>query len=114
MITKNIIHIDDMAWQHLRKDLTEDVLGKPLIPESLTNVNITLTKVQQGGSFAVHVDPYHHIFYFLQGIGEGLLGKKTYQITPGTVVHIPAGEQHGYKNTGTADLILLTINIPKS
>ncbi|MFX0093132.1 MAG: cupin domain-containing protein [Candidatus Hodarchaeota archaeon] len=48
----------------------------------------------------------------MKGEGKTWLGDKVYTIKPGMIVQIPAGEQHGYKNTGEEELMLLTINIP--
>ena len=114
MIRKRIYKLDEKEWAATRKDLTKEVYGKSLIPEDLTNNKIVLTKVNPGGEFTLHKDPYHHIFYFLSGKGEGKLGEETYQIKPNLVVEVPAGEIHGYKNTGETDLLLLTVNIPIS
>jgi quercetin dioxygenase-like cupin family protein len=35
-----------------------------------------------------------------------------YPVGPETVVQVPAGEVHAYRNTGGTEMILLTLNIP--
>ena len=112
MIQKRFYELKELEWKTTRKDLTKDVFGKSLLPEESTNVKIVLTKVEPGGEFALHKDPYHHVFYFIEGRGVGWLGAETYEIKPDLVVEVPAGEQHGYKNTGKENIVLLTVNIP--
>ncbi|MHA2500828.1 MAG: cupin domain-containing protein [Candidatus Hodarchaeales archaeon] len=112
MFQKRLYELSDLEWKVLRENLTEKVFGKSLIPQDLTNVKIILTKVEPGGEFSLHKDPYHHVFYFITGRGVGWLGNQTYPIQPETIVDVPAGVSHGYKNTGKTDLMLLTVNIP--
>ncbi|MHA2363587.1 MAG: cupin domain-containing protein [Candidatus Hodarchaeales archaeon] len=112
MIHKKIFDLKELEWEPTRQNLTERVFGKSLIPFMQENIKIVLTKVEPGGTFSKHEDPYHHVFYFIKGQGQGWLGDKTYEIKPERVVVIPSGERHGYKNTAQDDMILLTINIP--
>ena len=100
-------------WSRIREDLTEQVYGKSFIPKDWSNVAISLTKVESEGEFRNHIDPYHHVFYFIKGTGVGYINNEEYEIKPELIVEIPAGIDHGYKNTGKEQLILLTINIPK-
>ncbi|MFX0113005.1 MAG: cupin domain-containing protein [Candidatus Hodarchaeota archaeon] len=114
MIQKRVYRLNEMSWEILRKDFAKKVFGKTLIPEELTDIKVVLTKVEPGGAFSLHKDPYYHILYFIEGEGEGWLEDETYQIKPGTVVNVPAGVSHGYKNMGEENLLLLTMNIPTS
>ncbi|MFQ5821029.1 MAG: cupin domain-containing protein [Candidatus Heimdallarchaeota archaeon] len=114
MLQKRVYNLNKLEWKALRKDLTIGVSSKSLIPEELTDVKIVLTRVEPGGEFTIHQDPYHHVFYFIEGRGEGQLGDVFYEINSGLVVEVPAGELHGYKNTGEKDLLLFTVNIPIS
>ena len=36
----------------------------------------------------------------------------SYDIRPGIAVEIAAGEAHGYRNTGSGPIYLITVNIP--
>jgi len=99
-------------WSRIREDLTEQVYGKSLIPKDWSKVTISLTKVEPNGEFRSHIDSYHHIFYFMKGIGTGYINNEKYEIKPELIIEIPAGINHGYKNTGKEYLLLLTINIP--
>ncbi|MFW9928925.1 MAG: cupin domain-containing protein [Candidatus Thorarchaeota archaeon] len=111
---KRIYNIMDQKWEENRRNGNEKIFGKLLVPKDLTEIKITETKVEPGGIFHLHVDAYHHVLYFISGFGVGWIGEESYEIKPGVIVNIPAGEKHGYKNTRNEDIILLTINIPNS
>ncbi|BCR06112.1 hypothetical protein DESUT3_31810 [Desulfuromonas versatilis] len=107
-----VFDLDDLGWQRLRQDLTTGVSAKPLHAAAAGGLKLMLTRVEPGGEFARHADPYHHLFWFVEGEGVGWLGDKTYAISPGRVAQVPAGTSHGYRNTGDVDLVLLTVNLP--
>jgi mannose-6-phosphate isomerase-like protein (cupin superfamily) len=98
----------------IRKDLTEKISGHTLIPEGLTSTKVMITRVGPNGEFSPHQDDYHHVFYFISGTGVGQVGLEEYTIRPGTIVEVPAGTLHAYKNTSDEPLFLVTINIPVS
>jgi mannose-6-phosphate isomerase-like protein (cupin superfamily) len=107
-----IIELTELPWQAIRPELTREVFGKSLLSSELTAVKAVLTRVGPGGEFASHRDAYHHLLYFLAGEGEGWLGEERYAIHPGMAVEVPAGVEHGYRNSGEEDLLLLTLNVP--
>ncbi len=112
MFQKRVYELEELEWKASCKGLTKGVFRKSLVPRELTDVKIVLTKVEPGGKFSPHKDPYHHVFYFIKGQGEGQLRDGSYEIKPNLVVEVPAGELHGYKNIGEEDLLLITVNIP--
>lgn len=114
MNQKRIYYLESLKWLPIREDVTTLVYGKSIIPKDWSNVKISVTKVSPNGEFNNHIDSYHHVFYFLKGNGIGYIDNEEYEIKPELVVEILAGIKHGYKNTGTEDLILITVNIPKS
>jgi mannose-6-phosphate isomerase-like protein (cupin superfamily) len=71
-----------------------------------------LVRVEPGGAFATHSDTYGHLFHFLGGEGEVTAGERVEAIRPGLVVRIAPGEPHSYRNTGSGELTLLSINVP--
>ncbi|MGY5854214.1 MAG: cupin domain-containing protein [Candidatus Thorarchaeota archaeon] len=75
---------------------------------------MVLSRVAPHGKFEAHIDSYHHVFYFISGIGNGRVGDERYDIRPGRVVEVPSGVEHGYENTGDVGIVLVTINIPVS
>ena len=108
---KSIHDITDQEFVATRKTLTKGVYGLPLISEELSTIKVTLTKVEPNGEFSTHTDDYHHIFYFIKGQGIGTLDDEEYPIKPGRIVKIPAGTPHGYRNTSSENLLLITMNI---
>jgi quercetin dioxygenase-like cupin family protein len=71
-----------------------------------------LTKFGPGGGSPPHTHTYNHAFYFLRGTCSVQIGEQTWHIEPGTLVKVPAHEQHSVTNTGTEDLIFLVIYDP--
>ena len=101
----------EVSWKPFIKDGVTGICSKALIGEGAEVLNVSLTKVEPGGEFGMHKDPYDHIFYFLIGEGEGRAGDDTYRIEPGVVAETRSGEPHGYKNLSGTDMFLITINI---
>lgn len=111
MIQNRVYDIKEQSFTATREDLTAGVSGFSLLPQESLISKIILTRVKPGGEFLSHRDSYHHLFYFIKGEGEISLAGENYEIKPGRVVEIPAGEIHGYKNTADDEMLLLTINI---
>ena len=105
--------IDEKEWKETRPNITSKVFGKSLIPQEWSEAKMVITKVEPGGEFPSHIDKYHHIFFYLEGTGIGWIEDKEYEIKPNLVVEVLAGKKHGYKNTGSKELRLVTLNIPK-
>lgn len=106
-----VYELEELSWTPLRPDVATKIFGAPLVSGEKANCNVTLTKVKPGGEFVPHKDSYGHILYFAQGKGEGRLGDKVFEIKPGFLVKVTAGEMHSYRNTTEEEMILITINI---
>jgi mannose-6-phosphate isomerase-like protein (cupin superfamily) len=104
-----VFDIVSLEWKPVRPEITHNVFGKALLNG---NVKAVLTRVAPGGKFQMHVDAYAHLFYFLSGKGTVSIGKKQSEARPGVVVRVDAGEPHAYENTGTEDLLLVSLNLP--
>jgi quercetin dioxygenase-like cupin family protein len=100
----------EVDWKPFIKDCVTKIHSIPLMGEGVDVLNISLTKVESGGEFGMHKDPYDHLFYFLIGEGEGRVGDETYRIEPGVVAEIPSGRLHGYRNISGKEMFLITIN----
>jgi mannose-6-phosphate isomerase-like protein (cupin superfamily) len=98
-----------LEWQPIRPDIARGVFDKTLLANG---VKAVLTRVAPGGGFAMHRDDYGHLFYFLSGEGIVSIGEKQFAARAGTVAQVTAGEMHGYENTGSEDLMLISLNIP--
>jgi quercetin dioxygenase-like cupin family protein len=112
IVAKRVYHLEGSDWKPIRPEFTEGIVGKGLAPKETKNMDVTVTRVSPGGEFSLHVDPYHHVFYIFQGEGEVSLGEDLHPVGPQTVIEVPAGEVHAYRNKGNTEMILLTLNIP--
>ncbi len=101
--------IFNLEWQPVRPNVTTGVFGKRLLADG---VWVVLTRVAAGGKFTTHRDVYGHLFYFLGGQGIVRVGAEEVPARQGVVVQIEPGEPHAYENTGTDDLVLLSLNLP--
>jgi mannose-6-phosphate isomerase-like protein (cupin superfamily) len=104
-----IFDITSVEWKAVRPEITEGVFGRAMLD---SNVKAVLTRVAPGGKFRMHADKYAHLFYFLSGQGIVSIGKEKYEARSGTVVQVDAGTAHSYENTGTDDLVLVSLNLP--
>src|ERR1700688_1558029 len=105
------IDIGTREWETVRPDVAQGVLGMTILDEG---VKMTVTRVLPGSGFAAHHDVYGHLLYFLSGSGVVGVNGEEAAIRPGLVVRIQAGEEHYYRNTGSDELTLLSVNIPLS
>ena len=104
----DIFDIASVKWKPVRPEVADGVLGRAMLD---SNVKAVLTRVVPGGKFRMHSDKYAHLFYFLSGQGIVWLGKEKYEARPGTVVQVDAGIPHAYENTGTEDMVLVSLNL---
>ena len=55
-----------------------------------------------------HGSHYHRkresIFFVLQGKGKAIIEGKEYDIEPNTVIYIPPGERHSFRNVGNTEM----------
>ena len=105
----DIFAADILDWQQVRPELTSGVQGRTLLDGG---VKIVLTRVGPGGGFPPHRDAYGHLFYFLSGTGIVRVGENEAEAVPGLVVRVSPGELHSYENAGSADLTLISVNVP--
>ena len=104
-----VVESEALAWEPVRVEITEGVFGRTLLSD---RVKAVLTRVVPGGKFRVHRDKYAHLFYFMSGQGRVTLGGRQIDAHAGLTVRVPAGETHAYENTGSEDLVLLSLNLP--
>ncbi len=104
-----ILEVAMLDWQTVRPDVAQGVLGKTLFDDK---VKVVLTRLEPGAKFVPHRDSYGHVLYFQSGEGYVRVGDQQTKVRPGIVVHISAGEEHEYGNSGDQDLVLISLNIP--
>ena len=112
MLHFDVKELSSDDWKLNKKKLPK-MLVNSILPADWSNVKILLTKVEPQGIFPLHIDDYHHVFYFIEGEGILRIAGKEYAIKPDLKVEISAGLEHGYENTGTTEMFLITVNIPQ-
>jgi quercetin dioxygenase-like cupin family protein len=85
-----------------------------LIPKSATNGKYAVWEEtvppQAGPPPHTHTD--EEVFYVLEGEFEFMLNGALIPAKPGSVIHVPSGELHNYRNTGSTAGKLLTMITP--
>ncbi len=109
MNTSQVIQTALLEWQPVRPAIARGVYGRTLLADG---VKVVLTRVVPGGAFTTHRDDYGHLFYFISGTGCVEVQDEQFEAQPGITVQVAAGAAHAYANTGTEDLILISINLP--
>lgn len=107
----DFLDVASLDWRPLRPDVAHGVFATTLLEGG---TRMMLVRVEAGGGFATHQDGYGHLFYFLSGEGVVRVGEREMSAAPGLVVRIDAGESHSYENSGTAELVLISVNVPKA
>ncbi|MFQ6064555.1 MAG: cupin domain-containing protein [Candidatus Bathyarchaeia archaeon] len=112
MEMQQYFNVDEIDWREFG-GITKGVFVKDVSTKTFTEkFNISLFRVKLDGEFPKHKHSHAHVLYFLKGKGRCWIGTKNYQIKPGDVALIRSGEEHGYRNTGKSDLLLVVLNCP--
>ena len=65
--------------------------------------------LEPGEWVLLHTHPVEEVLIFTGGSGEVTLGDEAHPVGAGITVHIPAGEVHGFRNTGDRRLEVFVI-----
>lgn len=104
-----VLEVEKLGWEPVRPKDSEGIWGKTVLDGP---VKVALTRVVPNGKFRTHRDAWGHLFYFLSGEGVVWVDARQIEAHPGVIVQIAPGEAHAYENTGTEDLVLLSLNLP--
>lgn len=110
----HVLQADDIEWKPFEAETLRGYALKPGLigPEYTDAYSVDLVRVAPGGFSASHVDASRHAFYILQGEGTVLIGDKTWQVRPGSVVKIPPGVAHEVRNPGSVPFVFLAVYDP--
>ncbi len=70
---------------------------------------VRLFTLAPGGHTPAHAHPFEHGVIVLAGRGEVHTAQGPQPLEPGTVVYVPPGEHHQFRNTGSDPLKFLCI-----
>src|SRR5688572_16376414 len=77
------------------------------------HVQVVLMTVPPGGEIGAEVHRgIDQVLVFVDGTGEADLDDRTSPVGPGTLVVVPSGTRHNFRNTGAEPLRLYTIYGP--
>ena len=112
MERQQYFNLDEIAWREFG-GITKGVFVKDVSTRAfMEKFNISLFRVEPDGEFPKHKHSHAHVLYFLKGEGKCWIGTRSYQIKHGDVALIRSEEEHGYKNMGKSDLLLVVLNCP--
>ena len=73
-------------------------------------VSVIVDRSRPGEGPALHRHPYDEVWIVEAGEITFTAGDQTLSGAPGTVIVVPAGEFHGFKNTGSGTLQMICIH----
>ena len=104
--------LDGVEWREFGHN-TKGVFFKDMSTKAFREwFNVSLFKVKPSDEFPSHKHSHAHVLYFLSGKGECWIGGKTYEIKPNDVALVDGEVEHGYKNIGNTDMLLVVLNAP--
>ncbi|MFG1930322.1 cupin domain-containing protein [Mycobacterium sp. NPDC048908] len=108
----NVFSPEDIVWHNTDLGekfwISDDLVGS----QYSTLFSAQLTKFGPGGGSPLHHHNYNHAFYFLTGIGCMRIDDQRWDVSPGTLVKVPANSEHSLTNAGDQDLVFLVIYDP--
>jgi quercetin dioxygenase-like cupin family protein len=69
--------------------------------------------LEPGGHTPYHHHDWYHVVYVLEGAGSVRIDGKDSSLEAGSVVHAPAGSEHGFTNRGQGRMRFLCL-VPES
>ncbi len=78
-------------------------------PDGAPSFSMRQFDVAPGGHTPHHSHAYEHEVFVLEGQGVVLEGDREHAIGPGSVVYVPPGQEHQFRNTGAHGLRFLCL-----
>ena len=69
--------------------------------------------LEAGGHTPYHHHDWYHVVYIVEGTGSVRVAGNEHPLEPGSVVHAPAGVEHGFTNRGDGRMRFLCL-VPES
>ena len=98
------------------EDIVARAIANPHFREVLStgpHAQVVVMSIPVGGEIGEEVhENVDQILVCVQGVGAAILGGQRSAVTPGHLVHVPAGTRHNLVNSGPTDLQLYTVYAP--
>jgi len=113
MIKPKVAHFESMAAQTFGPEAPGTAIRVLIndVHDGAPVYNMRMIEIQPGGHSPDHRHPYEHENYVLEGQGEVFIDGTVTPIAPGTVILVPPGVRHQYRNTGT-ELLRFLCSVP--
>ena len=109
-----------LAAQKVTMPFNEDILARAKrnsffreVVSTGPHAQVVVMSIPPGGEIGEEV---HHdvdqVLVFVEGEGVAVLEGQRSSVTPGRLVHVPAGTRHNFVNDGSVDLKLYTVYAP--
>jgi quercetin dioxygenase-like cupin family protein len=97
-----IVHVNEVPSEKVEMDGVKDCHYKVAVSkrDGAPTFAMRIFDVAPGGHTPLHHHPYEHEVYVMEGKGTVWRDGQEVSIGPGTVLFIPADEQHQFKNAG--------------
>jgi mannose-6-phosphate isomerase-like protein (cupin superfamily) len=77
-----------------------------------THSQVVLMTIPSGGEIGEEVHDVDQVLVFVEGDGEAILDGDSSTVRPDSLVFVPAGTRHNFRNTGSSPLRLYTVYAP--
>jgi quercetin dioxygenase-like cupin family protein len=106
-----IIHYSEVSGHMFNNEAAKGVTGRVVIGENdgAQNFCMRVFTVAPGGFTPKHSHPWEHEVFIHGGQGKMLRDGEWVDVEKGTVLFIPGGEEHQFKNTGTDELVFICL-----
>lgn len=75
-------------------------------------LSASIVRINPGGELIPHTHEVIEVFYIIEGQGSALVNGERKPVSGGTVLIVPAGEEHGLINVGKGELTLYAVFSP--
>lgn len=100
-VEKNVVEEEGAKGVNVRWLISKEI-GAP-------NFAMREFEIEPGGYTPYHTHHWEHEVYVLEGEGVAVGPEGEHPIKPGTVVFVPGGEEHNFRNTGDIPLRFLCL-----
>lgn len=106
-----VVHYQQIASAPVEMDGAVGCRIRCLIGEADQAPSFTMRQfeVAPGGHTPKHAHAYEHEVFVLDGTGVVLEGDQEHALRPGSVVFVPPGAMHQFRNTGGEPLVFLCL-----
>src|SRR5512132_914556 len=99
-----IIRVDELPFSNIAREFVGEDHGG-------VGICAILVDAPPGGGPSLHKHPYDEVLITQEGTATFFLGDERREVGPGQVVVVPAGQWHGFVNSGDGPLRQIDIHV---